>query len=224
MNDMNTDNGMDLINTDDGLVLKMGNMTVKADFSSLKSRVEKNRLNGEMLIKAVGVKNIKPGGTVVDATAGLGEDSFLLAASGLKVIMYEKDEVIADLLSDGLKRAKDDPELMAIVSRMELRCEDSIKAMEERNIEADIIYLDPMFPQRSKSGLIKKKFQLLQRLESPCEDGKRMLMAALNATTGKVIVKRPLKGEYISDLNPSYSIKGRAIRYDCYIKESIKLN
>lgn len=222
MNETDTQNGMDLISTDDGLCLKHGNMTVMADFSLLKKRIEKNRLNGEMLIKAVGTKNIKPGVTVMDATAGLGEDSFLLAAAGLKVIMYEKDRVIADLLMDGLERAKKDPDLMSIISRMELRCEDSIKAMEDKKIKPDIIYLDPMFPQRNKSGLIKKKFQLLQRMESPCEDGEKMLNAALNATSLKVIVKRPLKGEYISKHKPSYSIKGRAIRYDCYIKDGIR--
>ena len=222
MNDKNAKEDMNLVKTDEGLALKMGNMTVIADFGALKGRIEKNRLNGEMLIKAVGVKNIKPGIIVMDATAGLGEDSFLLAASGLNVKMYEKDPVIAKLLDDGLERAKKDPDLESIVSRMELICEDSIKAMEDKKIRPDIIYLDPMFPERSKSGLIKKKFQLLQRLESPCEDGERMLTAALGATQSKIIVKRPLKGEYISKLKPSYSIKGRAIRYDCYIKDSIK--
>ena len=131
---------------------------------------------------------------VIDATAGLGEDSLLLAAAGFSVTLFENDPVIATLLSDALRRAEEVPELSEAVSRMRFIEGDSITAMrrmtegmfhsgsydcfkanEGRNETAppvlpEVILLDPMFPEREKSALVKKKFQLLQKLERPCDD------------------------------------------------------
>ena len=81
----------------------------------------------------------------------------------------------------------------------------------------DLVYLDPMFPARRKSGLVKKKFQLLHLLEPPCEDEEDLLDAALAARPRRIIVKRPLKGPYLGGLRPGYSISGKTIRYDCIV-------
>ena len=200
---------------EEALSLAKDNMILKVDFMDMLKRTYGNRIYSELLIKAVGKKMLSADTLVLDATAGLGEDAFLLASAGLRVKMYERDEMIAKLLADGLKRAADNEELADIVSRMELVIADSIAAMEEHSIKPDIVYLDPMFPQRNKSGLIKKKFQILQQLESPCDEEERLLNAALNTDAKKIIIKRPLKGEYLAGVKPSYSLKGRAIRYDC---------
>ena len=200
---------------EEALSLAKDNMILKVDFMDMLKRTYGNRIYSELLIKAVGKKMLSADTLVLDATAGLGEDAFLLASAGLSVKMYERDEMIAKLLADGLKRAADNEELADIVSRMELVIADSIAAMEEHSIKPDIVYLDPMFPQRNKSGLIKKKFQILQQLESPCDEEERLLNAALNTDAKKIIIKRPLKGEYLAGVKPSYSLKGRAIRYDC---------
>lgn len=202
---------------DEGLSLCKGSMKLRADFSAFISRTEKNKLFGEMLIKAVGVKNLEKDPLIMDATAGLGEDAFLLAAAGFRVKMFERDAVIAELLKDGLKRGLQNEDTAEAVSRMELVCDDSIKVMKESGIKPDVIYLDPMFPARNKSGLIKKKFQILQQLESPCEEEQSLFDAAVSTGASKIIVKRPLKGDYIAGRKPGYSIKGRAIRYDCYV-------
>ncbi|MBP5415422.1 MAG: class I SAM-dependent methyltransferase [Lachnospiraceae bacterium] len=199
----------------DALSLAKDNMILKVDFTDMLKRTSHNRIYSELLIKAVGKKMLAEDTLVLDATAGLGEDAFLLASAGLKVMMYERDETIAKLLEDGLKRASLIEELSQIISRMELIVADSIEAMEDHRINPDIVYLDPMFPQRNKSGLIKKKFQILQQLESPCDEEDRLLNAALNTDAKKIIIKRPLKGEYLAGVKPSYSLKGRAIRYDC---------
>lgn len=204
-----------LFYTSEGLSLGKGNMLLKADFSDLYSRIKGNRLYSELLIKAVGKKNRSEDTVILDATAGLGEDSFLLAAAGYKVKMFEKDRIIAKLLEDGLKRAYDISGMAEIIDRMELIREDSICAMENNSFEPDIVYLDPMFPQREKSGLIKKKFQILQQLESPCDEEEKLLNAALKTGAKKIIIKRPLKGAYLAGVKPGYSLKGRAIRYDC---------
>ena len=85
-------------------------------------------------------------------------------------------------------------------------------------IEApELILLDPMFPARKKSGLVKKKFQLLQRLEQPCANEFALLQAAVAASPAKIIIKRPLRGSFLGGMKPSYSIEGSTIRYDCIV-------
>ena len=81
----------------------------------------------------------------------------------------------------------------------------------------DVIYLDPMFPARQKSSLINKKLQLIQKLEPPCFGEKDLFDAAIRANPDKIIVKRPLKSECLAGREPSYTLKGKAIRYDCYV-------
>jgi 16S rRNA (guanine1516-N2)-methyltransferase len=153
--------------------------------------------------------------SVLDATAGMGEDVLLLAAFGFDVTLYERDETIYKLLSDTLERARADEVLLGAVSKMKLYFEDSIKAMGELKEKPDVVYLDPMFPLRTKSGLVKKKFQLIHDLEKPCEDEKELLDAALSTALTRVVIKRPIKGEYLAGVKPDYSIEGSTIRYDC---------
>ena len=86
-----------------------------------------------------------------------------------------------------------------------------------RALRPDVILLDPMFPARDKSALIKKKFQLLQRLEQPCGDEQELLAAAFAAHPHKIVIKRPLKGPFLAERKPDYSLKGKAIRYDCFV-------
>ena len=153
----------------------------------------------------------------VDAAAGLGEDALLRAAAGYEVLLFERDAVIASLLRDALERAQSVPQLKDIVSRMKLTEGDSIKMMPLMVHEPELVYLDPMFPERRKSGLINKKLQLLQKLERPCVEEDDLLGAAAALHPRKIIIKRPLKGAFLAAPKPSYSVKGKAIRYDCII-------
>ena len=149
--------------------------------------------------------------------SGMGEDSLLLAAAGYQVFLYEVNPVIAALLKDSLRRASQIPELKEIVSRMMVREEDSIEALSRLDNPPDLILLDPMFPERKKSGLIKKKFQLLQKLERPCSDERSLFEAAWKAEPKRLVIKRPLKGPCLAGKKPDYSIPGKAIRYDCFV-------
>ena len=81
----------------------------------------------------------------------------------------------------------------------------------------DLVLLDPMFPERQKSALVKKKFQLIHRLESPCMEEETLLNAAIAAGPGKILIKRPLKGPWLAGRKPGYSISGKAVRYDCIL-------
>ena len=89
--------------------------------------------------------------------------------------------------------------------------------MQNLDYKPDVILLDPMFPERTKSALIKKKFQILHKIESPCTNETELLNSAIKANPKKIVIKRPLKGEYLAGIKPNYSIKGKAIRYDCII-------
>ena len=234
--------GLELFRDTDGrLTLTDGKLSLCADFSDSIRRIKPDNLSRELLVRAAKLKSkskSKSGGgssnstattrpLAIDATAGFGEDSILLAAAGFEVVMYEYDAVIAALLEDALRRASesDNDKLRAAVSHMKLINADSIEAMqhlqekvdEHLQKRPDVILLDPMFPAREKSALIKKKFQLLQRLEQPCTDEAALLNAALSAHPHKIVIKRPLKGACLAAHKPDYSIKGKAIRYDCIV-------
>ena len=219
--------GLMLLLDDSGLSLTDGKISLQADLISMLPRLKKNNLEREFLVKASRIKGMNAADgqlRAVDATAGFGEDSLLLAAAGYNVELYEYDPVIAALLRDALRRAakSSDDALRDAVSRMDLREGDSVSAMRAMagsNEPPDIVLLDPMFPERRKSALVKKKFQLLQQLESPCEgaDESELLEAAEAAGPRRIIIKRPLKGSYLAGRRPGYSITGKAVRYDCIV-------
>ena len=200
---------------ENGLALVENQLILRGDFTKSLSRLTPNNLNSELLVRASKLKGMEPPFTAVDATAGLGEDALLLAAAGFHVHMYERNPVIAALLDDALRRGMDDTRLAPVISRMKLHMEDSIAVLPQLDTAPDIVVLDPMFPARQKSGLVKKKLQLLQQIEQPCSDEAVLLDAAISSGPRRIVIKRPLKGPYLADVKPSYSIKGKAIRYDC---------
>lgn len=238
----------------DGLSLTDGDQAMRGDFTKLQKRLQYHNLTHELLVKATKVKG-REKLHVIDATAGMGEDSLLLAAAGCEVTLFEQDPVIAALLQDTMRRALEESALHEIVMRMQLVEGDSIdhlrklsdagmisdaqfsthgdaighvcptqttsnataNSSDEKLKRPDVIYLDPMFPERQKSGLVKKKFQLIHYLEAPAENEEALMQAAIAARPFKIVVKRPAKGPYLAGLKPSYSLDGKAIRYDCYV-------
>ena len=197
-----------------GVSLTGYGLSYQGDFENMLHRVTNGRLQHEMLVRAA--KSDKPGRKAIDATAGMGEDAFLLAAQGYEVTLFEQNPVIAVLLKDALRRAKKHPVLKDIASRMNLVQDNSVEGMSKLLVPVDVIYLDPMFPARQKSSLINKKLQLIQKLEPPCSEETDLFDAAISASPSKIIVKRPLKSEFLAGRKPSYTLNGKAIRYDCY--------
>lgn len=198
------------------LTLMADGMELAEDFREMLPRLRPDRLGRELLVKAVRVRGVEEI-RVFDATAGLGEDSMLLAAAGFSVMMCEGDPVIAALLADGLRRAVNDPVLSGVVGHMSLVEGDSIEILPSLTEAPDVVYLDPMFPARTKRAAVKKKFQLLHRLESPCADEASLMDAALAARPRKIVVKRPIKAPVLAGVRPSHSISGKAVRYDVIV-------
>lgn len=208
--------GLELRRDAEGLALVGDGMVLRADLMRLLPRLRADRLGRELLVRAARVRGSAVP-TVVDATAGLGEDALLLAAAGFTVTMFERDPVIAALLRDALDRAADKPQLKDIVERMTLVEGDSVSGLGALGFSPDVVFLDPMFPERTKSAAVKKKFQLLHHLELPCEDEEGLLDAALAVRPRKVVIKRPAKGPWLAGVKPSHSLAGKAVRYDVIV-------
>ncbi|PMZ94422.1 MULTISPECIES: class I SAM-dependent methyltransferase [unclassified Pseudomonas] len=178
--------------------------------------------NGQMIAKAVGIaQGVRP--RVLDATAGLGKDAFVLASLGCEMTLIERQPLIAALLEDGLARARGDAEIGPIVARMQLLTGNAIERMRAWEGEApQVIYLDPMFPHRDKSALVKKEMRVFRPLVGDDLDAPALLEAALALASHRVVVKRPRKAPIIEGGKPSHSLEGKSSRYDIYPKKALK--
>lgn len=175
---------------------------------------------GQMIAKACGVaRGIRP--RVADVTAGLGRDAFVLASLGCTVTLIERSPVIHCLLQDGIKRAELDGEVSSIVARMHLhhaQARDWLMTMasEPEEVRPQVVYLDPMFPHRDKSALVKKEMLIFRDLVGADEDADSLLDAALDAAVSRVVVKRPRKAPTLMQRSPSYQLEGKTSRFDIY--------
>ncbi len=173
---------------------------------------------GQLVAKAVGIKKgFIP--TVVDATAGLGRDSFVLAQLGCLVQMVERSAVVAALLRDGMARGRNDAEVAAIIEQMSLVVADArvwLLALNEGQ-RPDVVYVDPMHPERTKAAEVKKEMRLFRELVGCDEDDAELLQAALAAARKRVVVKRRRKAEAIAGPKPSLVMEGKSNRFDIYL-------
>lgn len=169
-------------------------------------------VGGELVVKAVWGRGKDPF-TVLDATAGLGRDGFLLAASGATVVSCERHPAIAMLLADGYWRARQSGELEEVLSRWTLHHGNAIDLMTQMN--PDVIYLDPMFPEREKTALVKKEMRAFRELVGEDQDAQALFDAACAHARKRVVVKRPATGESLGR-KPSHVLEGKSNRFDVY--------
>jgi len=193
---------------------------VKVDFTS--DALTFRRLHGggkkESIARAIGLKG-QDSLHVLDATAGLGRDAFVLASLGCAVDMIERSPVVAALLQDGLDRAAVDQQLSSwLPARMKL-CHGVAKDLliNWQGIHPDVVYLDPMFPHRKKSAAVKKEMHLFQQLLGPDDDADQLLAPALNLAKKRVVVKRPAGAPFLANQKPHIEMVGKANRFDVYL-------
>ena len=175
--------------------------------------------NGQAIAKATGVSGkFKPG--ILDLTAGMGGDSFVLASLGCKVQMLERNAIVFNLLQDGIARASqsEDSSLREIIGRMALLSGDarSYLQVSMANDYADVIYMDPMFPERKKSAKVKKEMQAFHQIVGADEDAAELLPLALERARYRLVIKRSTSAGYLADLQPSYSLEGKSTRFDIF--------
>jgi len=171
----------------------------------------------QAIARAVGLKK-KANPNILDATAGLGRDAFVLASLGCRVHLIERSPIIAELLEDGLKRAKHDSKIGPWISeRLSLSHQDSCKGFKGLPFKPDVVYLDPMFPEKKKSALVKKEMQMFQFLIGSDSDSDTLLKIALKTAQNRVVVKRPAHADWLADQSPDTSIKTKKNRFDIYL-------
>jgi 16S rRNA (guanine1516-N2)-methyltransferase len=177
---------------------------------------------GQAIAKAIGLKaGVQV--DVIDATAGLGRDAFVLASLGCNVSMVERSPVAAALLEDGLERAYINLEIgQWMQQRMRLNFGSGYEYL--KNHQTDVVYLDPMFPHKKKSALVKKEMRVFQSVVGADLDADDLLDVALNAARYRVVVKRPDYAPFLNDKKPSMSIKTKKNRFDVYVKQAIPQN
>jgi 16S rRNA (guanine1516-N2)-methyltransferase len=185
------------------------------DFTDTHAQRRSRASARELLIRAARIRGVDHP-LLIDATAGLGRDGFLLAAHGFRVVMIEANPVVAALLDDGLRRARHLPRLEAVLARIRLFVGNSLELLPQLDEQPAVIYLDPMFPQRTKSAKVKQDLRLLQLLDRHDLAPEPLLAAALAIGANKVVVKRPLKGPFLGGIAPGHCLKGKAIRFDVY--------
>ena len=151
--------------------------------------------------------------TILDATAGLGREAYLMASSGAQVFAFERTLPLYLLTRDALTRSP---------QQFHLSLGDSVQGWSQIKTDADVIYLDPMFPTKTKRAAVGREAQVLQAFaapDSPQDD--QLLTWALDTALRRVVVKRPIKAPPLAGPHPTSAVKGRAVRFDIYGKRKL---
>ncbi|MDX1634068.1 MAG: class I SAM-dependent methyltransferase [Marinobacter sp.] len=192
---------------------------VRVEFATGKAgyRLEHGGGTGQLVARAVGLKKTRQPLHVLDATAGLGQDAFVLAGLGCRVTMLERSAIVHALLADGLARGRLNPATAGVMAQMTLIHAESTSWLQAGESDlADVIYLDPMFPHRDKSALVKKEMRIFRDLVGADEDAGGLLAAALTRARYRVVVKRPRKAPAVEGPEPAARVEGKTSRYDIY--------
>lgn len=219
-----------LVFTSQGLVLRVSSEPTWSDIlvdfaaANLQYRQQHGGGRNEAIAKAIGIKG-KQSVNVLDCTAGMGTDSFVMASVGAQVTMVERSSVIGALLENALMRGTqaDDADCVMACERMALKQQDAIAYLSDHSAattQTDVVYLDPMFPHKKKSALVKKEMRAFQMLLGPDQDSELLLTAAINFAPKRIVVKRPASApalENKQDIMPSMAIGSKKHRFDVYL-------
>lgn len=202
---------------------KQGAIVVDFASGGLNHRRQFGGGRGEAIVKACGIKgDYLP--TVIDATAGLGKDAFVLASVGCKVTLLERHPVVAALLENGLIRAYQDAEIGHwIQERMQQIYPDLTNPSSEHTLLSlcphEVVYLDPMYPHPSnkkQTALVKKEMRSFQSLVGEDNDADNLLTPALKIASKRVVVKRPDHAPFLNNIKADGAIKTKNHRFDIY--------
>lgn len=203
------------------------NISIHIDFISgdLAHRQKYGGGRGQSIAKAIGLKQGSAPPSVLDATAGLAKDAYVLACLGCTMTLVERSPIVAELIKDAIHRAKEDEHFKAVLEKgFKVINQSSIEYLSRlenkpahKNAHFDVIYLDPMYPDKKKSASVKKNMQILQKLLGKDEDTQELLNVALKVAKKRVVVKRPKGAENLTKQKPTYTVESKKTRYDIYI-------
>ena len=208
-----------------GLSLKRlrDSLTLKVNFNDGRIQYRSQRFDqdGELLLTAV---SARAGLKVLDATAGLGRDAFLMAAAACQLTICERNPVIHQILKDGLLRLDDN----SVAGDFKLLNIDSLSYLDQllegsstQQQRPDVIYLDPMFPQRKKSAAVKREMQILQDIVGFDTDIESLIEKAMLAASHRVVIKRPIKAPPLLGFPTTMQVKGKSTRFDIWVKKRL---
>ena len=171
---------------------------------------------GHPLVRAAGIKKDRIP-SIVDATAGLGRDAFLLASAGASVTLIERSAEVHGLLKDALARAAaESPELAEVVARMTLIHGDARSLLPE--LKPDVVIVDPMHPPRRGTALVKQEMRQLSALVGADEDADELMRIALASARDRVVLKWPLRAAPLLEVpKPSHQLSGKTVRYEVFV-------
>ena len=209
-----------------------GGRPISCDFARLDTTSDAGRSLRQPLARAVGVrKRTDPRPTIIDATAGYGEDAWLLASFGCPVLAVERHRVVAALLRDGILRmGAIQPQILRRLHTIHCDSLPLLRGMLGRQprdqdlllrafLNPDVISLDPMFSGARKAAE-RKPLRVLRWLVGGDDDADQLFHVALSVARRRVGVKRPVKAEPLPGREPSTTHAGRSIRYDVYVRPS----
>jgi len=181
-------------------------------------------LAGQPLARALGIAalgtRLRRGVEMLDATAGFGTDAWLAAALGARVTMAERDPVVHALLADALARAREggDERTRTVAARLSLTLVEPARSGWPASV--DVVYLDPMYPDRRVRGGQRKQIDALQGIVGHDAHNDTLLDDALRIATTRVVVKRPRGAEPLHSPDghrPNDALSGPNTRYDRYL-------
>ncbi len=177
---------------------------------------------GQDLAKAMGLRGGKTP-MIVDATAGLGRDSFLLASLGAEVVMIERSEKMHALLVEGMKRAASEGgEIREIIGRMTLLKGDAKDLIP--GLSGEAILIDPMHPPRKSSALVRQDLRQVREIVGNDDDAVDLVRLALAHARNRVVLKWPAKADQIAGVRAcSHQILGKTTRYDVFMTGPVVL-
>ncbi len=182
-------------------------------------RFRHTSLKSEALARAMGLKgNTHP--RIVDATGGLAGDAFVLASLGFEVTALERSPIVYILVMDAIQRAQKNSQIAPIINRLQWVHVDAMAwfSQVKHPERPEIVYIDPMFPERKKSALPRQEMLILHDIVGADADADRLLMAALACATQRVVVKRPrLASVFAVGTAPSFALSGSSSRFDVYL-------
>lgn len=176
---------------------------------------------GQLVAKAVGLQKKKQL-RILDATAGLGRDAYVMSTLGATVLMFERNPVVSLMLRDGLFRLGQEDAFQDVFQRLKFE-ENSLLGdwSSVKLFHPDVIYLDPMFPVRTKSAKVKKDMALFHEVVGSDMDSDALLEPAMDLADCRVVVKRPKNAPYLAGRKPTTALMGKSSRFDIYSKKAI---
>lgn len=192
--------------------------TLHIDFSntSFTHRRQSIRGKNELIAKAIGIKS-KQTLTVFDATAGLGRDAIVLATLGCNVVMCERSPIIYTALHDALTHASTEKWFQLLSLQLIHQDARDYLLVLQKNNYPDVVYIDPMFPERKKSALVKKEMRDLRDIVGDDLDSEQLFEIALKTAKKRVVVKRAKHAPLISSKKPDIVFEGKSSRFDVYL-------